>query len=84
MSILSSRERESVKGKIDGRSYRQIADSLGISVSAVGVLLSRARAKLEGGETYEQKNKAKINARRRTQGKRKTMAQELCGKASRI
>lgn len=67
LSILSKRERESIEGRLEGKSYRQIADNLGISTSSVGVLLTNARAKLEGEETYEQKNKEKYNARRRTQ-----------------
>lgn len=67
LSILSSRERETMEGKLEGKSYRQIADSLGISVSTVGVSLANARAKLGGEETYAQKNKEKYNASRRTQ-----------------
>lgn len=66
LSILSKREKEILLKKIEGRTHGEIADELRISTSAVGVLLKRAVDKLNGRSTYEQKNKERINARRRT------------------
>ena len=66
ISTFSPREREVMKKRLECKTYKEIADELGISTKSVSVLLSRARDKLSGKKTYAQKNKDKYNARRRT------------------
>lgn len=58
-TFLSPREREMILLKIDGLTHRQIADKLCIQTSCVGVLLQRARAKLDG--TYHDGLRLTIN-----------------------
>lgn len=69
LSILALREREVLRLRISGKTYGQIADELNISTSAVGVMLGRARSKLDGKETQAQKyfhaNRKKIYAKRK-------------------
>ena len=66
LSILTDREKEILTMKIEGKTYKEIAEKLGTSVSFVGAMLNRAKTKLDGKETYEQRNRELINARRRT------------------
>lgn len=50
-SCLSEMERLCMSCKISGMTYRQISEEKGVSISSVGVLLKRAREKLNG--TYD-------------------------------
>lgn len=54
-SVLSKREREVIELRISGKTNRQIADELGISINNVWIYLERARAKLDGRKTAKQK-----------------------------
>lgn len=56
LSILTDREKEFLTMKIEGKTYKEIAEKM----------LNRAKTKLDGKETYEQRNRELINARRRT------------------
>ena len=62
-SVLSPREREVISLKVEGLTHRQISDRLGISTGCVGVLLQRARGKLDG--TYHDGLRLDINQKRR-------------------
>lgn len=73
LSILTDREKEILTMKIGEKTYKEIAERLGISVSSVGAMLNRAKTKLDGKETYEQINRELINTRRRK--KRRTPEQ---------
>lgn len=66
LSILTDREKEILIMKMEGKTYKEIAERLETSTSSVGSLLCRAKTKLEGKETYEQRNRELVNARRRT------------------
>lgn len=70
LSILTDREKEILTMKMEGKTYKEIAERLETSTSCVGSMLNRAKNKLEGKETcqqkYQQKNRELINARRRT------------------
>lgn len=66
LSILTDREKEILIMKMEGKTYKEIAERLETSTSTVGSLLCRAKTKLDGKETYEQRNRELINARRRT------------------
>ena len=50
-SCLTGMERLCMSCKISGMTYRQISEEKGVSISSVGVLLKRAREKLNG--TYD-------------------------------
>jgi len=62
-SVLSPREREVISLKVEGLTHRQISDRLGISTGCIGVLLQRARGKLDG--TYHDGLRLDINRKRR-------------------
>ena len=62
-SVLSPREREVISLKVEGLTHRQISDRLGISTNCIGVLLQRARGKLDG--TYHDGLRLDINRKRR-------------------
>ncbi len=70
LSILTGREKEILTMKMEGKTYKEIAEKMETSTSSVGAMLNRAKNKLEGKETcqqkYQQKNRELINARRRT------------------
>ena len=66
LSILTDREKKILTMKMEGKTYKQIAEALEITTSCVGAMLNRAKTKLEGKETYEQRNRELVNARRRT------------------
>lgn len=66
LSILTQREKNIFIKWLDGNTYSQIAEQLNITSSSVGSLLCRVKTKLDGEETYEQKNRELVNARRRT------------------
>lgn len=66
LSILTDREKKIITMKMEGKTYKQIAEALEITTSCVGAMLNRAKTKLEGKETYEQRNRELVNARRRT------------------
>lgn len=66
LNVLTRREKEVIEKMIKGETRIQIAQDMGITPKTVGIYLCRARAKLENRETYEQKNRDKINAKRRT------------------
>ena len=66
LSILTDREKEILTMKMEGKTNKEIAERLETSTSSVGSLLCRAKTKLEGKETYEQRNRELVNARRRT------------------
>lgn len=61
--VLSPREREVISLKVEGLTHRQISDRLGISTNCIGVLLQRARGKLDG--TYHDGLRLDINRKRR-------------------
>ena len=61
--MLSPREREVISLKVEGLTHRQISDRLGISTGCIGVLLQRARGKLDG--TYHDGLRLDINRKRR-------------------
>lgn len=60
---LTPREKEIMTLKIEGLTYQQIADRVGVQSSCVGALLHRARAKLDG--TYHDGLRVTINQRAR-------------------
>lgn len=66
LSILTQLEKNIFIKWLDGNTYSQIAEQLNITSSSVGSLLCRVKTKLDGEETYEQKNRELVNARRRT------------------
>ena len=73
LSILTDREKEIITLRMEGKANKQIAEALQITPSSVGATLNRAKTKLEGKETYQQKNRELINARMRE--KRRTPEQ---------
>lgn len=62
-SVLTPREREIITLKIDGLTHQQVANKLDIQISSVGVLLQRARQKLDG--TYHDGLRLIVNRRQR-------------------
>lgn len=73
LSILADREKEIITLRMEGKTNKQIAEALQITPSNVGATLNRAKTKLEGEETYQQKNRELVNARMRE--KRRTPEQ---------
>lgn len=66
LSELTPREKEMMLLKISGLSYREIANKLGlISTSGVGVILQRAREKLDGTYNRDEINKKMQEWRKR-------------------
>lgn len=62
LSALSPREKELMTLKIAGLTHQQISDRLDITSGCIGVLLQKARAKLDG--TYYDGLRLDINRRR--------------------
>lgn len=62
-SVLTPREQEIITLKIDGLTHQQVANKLDIHISSVGVLLQRARQKLDG--TYHDGLRLIVNHRQR-------------------
>lgn len=57
LSILTDWEKEILTMKMEGKTYKQIAEKLKTTAPSVGVALSRARAKLESAPEYREKKK---------------------------
>lgn len=57
LSILTDWEKEILTMKMEGKTYKEIAEELKTTAPSVGVALSRARAKLENKLEYREKKK---------------------------
>lgn len=91
LSILTGREKEILTMKMEGKTYKEIAEKMETSTSSVGAMLNRAKNKLEGKETCQQKYQQKkqgTNKRKKedagTSRKREKMAPEFYEQSSGI